>query len=232
MSEFDDFAKDYDAALQRGISLSGESKDFFAEGRVTWLIKKLGPRRDLIKNILDFGCGTGTSCPLLKRHFPGARILGVDPSAESLEEARLNHKDAAISFALPDDVPGGPQFDLVFCNGVFHHIPTDQRDAAMQWIGDRLVPGGIFAFWENNPLNIGTQLVMYRIPFDRDAEKILPWNARKLLNKNGYSIDHTSYYFVFPSFLRLFRPLEPFLSRFCLGAQYQVLAHRNVGQER
>lgn len=229
MSEFDQFAKDYDAALTRGISLSGESKDFFAEGRVAWLVRKLGPRAERITSILDFGCGTGTSCPILKRHFPRARVTGVDPSAESLEEARATVQRDGITFDVPDAVPGQPAFDLVFCNGVFHHIPSAERDQAVRWIRDRMTPGGLFALWENNPLNLGTQLVMYRIPFDRDAEKVLPWNARKLLARQGFAIESTTYAFVFPSFLRWFRRWEPALSEMALGAQYQVLAQKKGG---
>ncbi len=34
---FDRFADDYDHALNQGISISGEDKDFFANGRIVWL---------------------------------------------------------------------------------------------------------------------------------------------------------------------------------------------------
>jgi hypothetical protein len=33
-SEFDVYAGDYDAALNKGISVSGEDKEFFARGRL------------------------------------------------------------------------------------------------------------------------------------------------------------------------------------------------------
>ena len=35
MSEFDSFAHDYESALERGIAVSGESTQFFAESRRT-----------------------------------------------------------------------------------------------------------------------------------------------------------------------------------------------------
>ena len=41
-SAFDSYAAEYDAALQQGISVSGEGKDFFARGRIAWLAKILG----------------------------------------------------------------------------------------------------------------------------------------------------------------------------------------------
>jgi hypothetical protein len=40
-SDFDHYALHYEAALARGLVLSGEGKNFFAEGRVTWLAKCL-----------------------------------------------------------------------------------------------------------------------------------------------------------------------------------------------
>src|SRR5687768_17244406 len=63
--EFDQYAEDYDAALAQGLSVSGESKDYFAEGRAKWLgecLQRLG--RDA-GAILDFGCGTGSATPYL-----------------------------------------------------------------------------------------------------------------------------------------------------------------------
>jgi len=51
-----------------------------------------------------------------------------------------------------------------------------------------LKPGGLFAFWENNPWNPGTRIVMSRIPFDRDAEIISPPAAKRLLRRAGFSI--------------------------------------------
>ena len=40
-SEFDDYATNYDSALNRGLSLSGEPKEYFAHQRVRWLAARL-----------------------------------------------------------------------------------------------------------------------------------------------------------------------------------------------
>lgn len=226
MSEFDQFAKEYDEALERGISLSGESKDYFAAGRIRWLLKKIPGPCPRGMRIMDFGCGTGTSCPLLHDVFPGSCVVGVDPSADSLKVARELHGKQGVSFSHPYEIEPATLFDLVFCNGVFHHIPPEKRPETLGWIRGRIKPGGHFVMWENNPLNPGTQWVMHRIPFDRDAVKILPWKGRSMIAKAGFSIVSVTYQFVFPSLLRPFRSLEPRLSRLPLGAQYQVLATR------
>src|SRR5438445_109754 len=40
-SEFDRYAGTYDSALNRGLSVSGESKEYFAHQRVRWLAARL-----------------------------------------------------------------------------------------------------------------------------------------------------------------------------------------------
>ena len=58
------------------------------------------------------------------------------------------------------------QIDLVFCNGVFHHILPQGRGAVLDYVKSCLKPGGLFALWENNPWNPGTRYVMNRVSFD------------------------------------------------------------------
>ena len=226
MSEFDQFAKNYDASLNQGLALSGEKKEYFAQRRIEWLKYKLGANSVTIKRILDFGCGTGASTSLLLEYFDAECVVGVDTSAESLAVARRGVEDARISFLQPGDIAPGASYDLIFCNGVFHHIPSLERAAALKWIKDRLSPDGRFVMWENNPLNVGTQIVMSRIPFDRDAETITHWKARRLMESNGYNILNVSHLFVFPGILKMLRRMEGVLSVLPIGAQYQVIARK------
>ena len=52
---FDEFAEDYDSALEQGLSVSGENKHYYAEGRVRWLAARL-QRLGLVPHaVLDFG---------------------------------------------------------------------------------------------------------------------------------------------------------------------------------
>jgi SAM-dependent methyltransferase len=118
------------------------------------------------------------------------------------------------------------RIDLAFCNGVFHHIPPDKRAAALAYVYRSLRPGGLFAFWENNPWNPGTRYVMSRIPFDRDAITLTPAEARRLLRSGGFDILQTDFLFIFPRALRWLRGLEPLMSRLPLGAQYQVICRK------
>jgi len=221
--DFDAFASEYDAALDRGISLSGEDKDFFARGRVEWLKRCIANVRP--ERVLDYGCGTGSTSPLLRSVLGANSVIGVDTSMQEIALARRN-AGSGLGFATIGEFKPPGDVDLAYCNGVFHHIPLSQRASAIQFIRDSLRPGGLFSFWENNPWNPGTRLVMSRIPFDRDAILVSAREARRLARAGGFKVLSTHFLFVFPNPLRALRKLEPSLSSLPLGAQYQVLCQK------
>ena len=223
---FDHYANEYDAALEMGISVSGEDKNFFAKARVEYLARRLKKYDFAPWRIVDFGCGTGSAIPFLTTFFPNAFVLGVEISTKSIEIAKKLHKSTCVEFRQADSSWADGSFDLVFCNGVFHHIPPESRHHALKKIKDALKPNGLFAFWENNPWNPGTRIVMSRIPFDRDAETISPLAARSLLHKAGFSITESTSTFYFPRILSLLRPLEGLLAKLPLGAQYLILSKK------
>ncbi|HQR05747.1 MAG TPA: class I SAM-dependent methyltransferase [Gemmatales bacterium] len=224
--EFDSYAKNYDQALQQGLSVSGEAKEYFAEGRVALLQKCLRKLKYQPQRVLDFGCGTGTSVPILHA-IPGVTFAqGIDLSAESISQAEKMHgHDNRRFYALADYQPDG-SFDLVFCNGVFHHIPLDQRAKAIETVYQSLKPGGIFALWENNPWNPATRYVMSRIPFDKDAITLTPPESRMITQAGGFTILRTDFLFIFPRLLKWFRPLEQLVSSWPVGTQYQILCRK------
>ena len=223
---FDDYAENYDAALDRGLSVSGEGKDYFAQERVTWLARKLAQLGAQPSQILDFGCGTGTATPHLLGLNERVAVTGVEISAKSLLVARQEHGSPRARFvALAEYQPAG-HVDLAFCNGVFHHIPLAERAEAVDLVFRALRPGGLFAFWENNPWNPGTRYVMSRIPFDRDAITLSVREAKRLLVTGGFTVVRTDFLFWFPRALRWLRGLEPLLTQVPLGAQYLVLCRK------
>lgn len=224
--DFDQYAEQYGRALDQGLSVSGEGQDYFARARVVWLRRRLDALGVKPRHVLDFGCGTGAATPHILALLAPESVRGVDVSARSLEEARRSHPDARVTFGALVDSPAAGQSDLAFCNGVFHHIPRSERAAALGYVRQALRPGGLFAFCENNPWNPGTQLVMARIPFDRDAIKIAIPEARRLLQAAGFAVLSVDTLFYFPRSLAFLRGLEPALARWPLGAQYMVLARR------
>lgn len=225
-AEFDAFAGDYDAALNQGLALSGEGKDFFAQGRAKWLAECLQSFDLQAGTALDFGCGTGSATPFLFDELGIASLIGTDPSEESLQVARETWSAShAVEFSDGSNDLAAPA-DVGYCNGVFHHIPVLEREAAMQFIARNVRPDGIFSLWENNPWNPVTRYAMSKVPFDADAILVWPWQARRLLREAGFEILRTDYKFFFPNFASGLRPLEPALRWVPMGGQYQVLARR------
>ncbi len=226
MKGFDEYASEYDAALDLGLSVSGENKQYFASGRIDWLrrcLKKLGERP---ASIFDFGCGVGTSIPYLLE-LPGAKsVLGLDESVKSLDAGRKQLDSGRVRMLPLVDHRAAAEFDLGFSNGVFHHIPVAERPAAMKRIMDTLRPGGLFALWENNPWNPGTRLVMKRIPFDRNAITLSAIGASRLARFAGFEIVRIDFLFIFPRAMRPLRALEPMLAKLPFGAQYQILCRK------
>jgi SAM-dependent methyltransferase len=226
--ELFELGSSYDEMLEQGISLSGESKDYFIEGRIDHLRARVaeggGPP---VTSVLDFACGVGDASSRLAEAFDGARVLGVDIAAGAVEEARRRVEDDRIEFGLLDAVPDDARFDLCYVNGAYHHIPPAQRPDVTKRIFDLLRPGGVMALFENNPWSPPARLVMRRIPFDRDAQMLRPVTARRLLRDAGFRTSTPpTFLFFFPHAMQRLRSIEPSLRRVPAGAQYLVIGRR------
>jgi len=226
-AEFDCYAANYDEVLGQGLSVSGESKDYFAHGRISWLAAQLSENNAKIRSVLDYGCGTGSATSHLLDLLNVDSVTGTDISPESIHVAVSSHQDEnrAQFFQLDQFLPKG-QMDLAYCNGVFHHIPQPERAGAVKYVYESLRPGGLFSFWENNPWNPATLYVMNQCPFDQDAETLTPIQARRLLKTAGFEILRTDFLFIFPRVLRCLRGIEPRLASLPFGTQYQVLCRK------
>jgi SAM-dependent methyltransferase len=227
MNTFDEYIDDYEAACESGLRLAGETRDYYARQRVEFT-RALCPTPNDIHTIIDFGCGLGHTTPHLLAGFRRASIIGIDNGPAVIQAAHRHYASSRAQFTCDADSSHG-RADLVYCNGVFHHIPRADRKRVVSKIFGWLRCGGLFAFWENNPWNIGTRLVMSRIPFDRDAEPLSYREARDLLALEGFRILGTTFHFFFPAQLKALRRFEPRLRGLPLGGQYCVLAERVDG---
>ncbi len=97
--------------------------------------------------VLDIGCGGG----FLTEEFAriGCRVVGVDPSAESLEVARAHaaHSGLDIDYrpGFAEDLPcDDREFDVVCCCDVLEHVRDLPRVIAQ--VSRVLRPGGPFFF--------------------------------------------------------------------------------------
>lgn len=192
-----------------------------------WCLKRLSLWLP-IETALDFGCGTGGSL----RHFVEIlgckKVIGLDPSLESLAVARQRHTDLQLELMTPPEFTPRGDISLAFCNGVFHHIAPRDRLDALAYIHSCLSSKGILAWWENNPWNPVVVYSMSLNEFDRNARTLSPLGSVHLLRKSGFRVITVDFCFFFPHFARGLRPLEPRLRWLPLGAQYLVLAQKKM----
>ncbi len=230
-AEFDAYAtaEDYRAALDKGLKLSGEGSDYFARARIERLRERLEAHQFTPRDVLDFGCGNGGSLPLFFE-IPGAqKVTGADVSAASLQVAREANRERGEDLELcrvTQLINKPAAFDLAFTNGVFHHIPLAEREENLALVYQSLRPGGLFAFWENNPLNPLVVYAMKKVPFDAEAVTIVPALAEDLLERAGFELLETHFLFFFPKTLAALRRFEPALRHLPLGGQYLKLCRK------
>jgi ubiquinone/menaquinone biosynthesis C-methylase UbiE len=82
--------------------------------------------------VLDLGCGPGQILILMKKRWPGMRIVGLDAGPAMIEKARQDAAAAGVDItyevlrigpAGETKLPyGDGEFDIVTCNSVIHHL--------------------------------------------------------------------------------------------------------------
>jgi tRNA (uracil-5-)-methyltransferase TRM9 len=134
-------------------------------------------------SVLDVGCGNGRFGLFLSRNLQVPLLYhGVDSSSALLERARtaLQHLDADLEARdIIEHPPDTGRYDLVALFGVLHHVPgTEQRQALMQQLAQRLKPGGLLAFacWR-----------FYE--YERFRQRIVPWSPDLSAERNDYLLD-------------------------------------------
>src|SRR5438445_6243916 len=174
---FDRHALGYDEMHAESIRASGESTTYFAEYKLSCLIR-LGAKEP----ILDFGCGIGNLTEQLVKRF--GRVHAYDPSAESLRLARERAPRAELH-GDPEEIPDGV-FETVVLSGVLHHVEPSARVALLATVKEKLVPGGTVVVFEHNPLNPLTRRAVALCAFDDDAILLWPRELRRALQAAGF----------------------------------------------
>jgi ubiquinone/menaquinone biosynthesis C-methylase UbiE len=99
------------------------------------------------QTVLDYGCGPGHDLVGFAVHSPQARLIGVDVSPTSLDQARQRlalHGAAAELHHIDERDEQLPletaSIDYIHCSGVLHHVPDPVR--VLQELRRVLRPGG------------------------------------------------------------------------------------------
>ncbi len=104
--------------------------------------------RDLeVSAILDLGAGTGETARRVVAEHPGARLVGLDESAEMLAAAEraLDGVDASFEVRRLEDPPPPGAFDLVVSALAVHHLDALGKAQLFAQVHGALRPGGRFA---------------------------------------------------------------------------------------
>ena len=96
-TDFDAYAATYDAALARGLSISGEDKNYFARGRIVWVARCSESLAGAPRIAMDFGCGTWSRHTILIERTDLESLVGVD---DPLNHWRLRDARMVIAPAL------------------------------------------------------------------------------------------------------------------------------------
>jgi len=74
--------------------------------------------------VVDLGCGPGNLTALLVERWPGARVVGLDSSAEMIEKARATTPAVDFRVAdLRDWATGADQVDVLVSNATLQWVP-------------------------------------------------------------------------------------------------------------
>lgn len=159
-------------------------------------------------SVLEIGCGTGRNLALVARHYPNARLHGLDISAEMLKSAQasLGRKGLAIRVALaqgdatafdPHALFGEARFDRIFCSYTLSMIPDWQ--AAIAMASQCLAPGGelhIVDFGQQAALPSWFRKGLHRwlAHFHVTPRAMLFWYCRELAAEQGLQVETRSLY--------------------------------------
>jgi SAM-dependent methyltransferase len=227
-AEFDKFADEYLALHARNLRVSGESPEYFAKAKIEEVLRRwVGSGRAAPRAVLDFGSGIGAALPPLARAFPDAALTALDVSERSLaiSAARFPLLARRVRYDGEGEFPLRPaSFDLVFTACVFHHIDAAAHAGLLSRLRALLAPGGALAVFEHNPANPVTRYIVASCPFDENAVLIAPRTLDARLRRAGFANVDIRFTGFFPHALAALRPLEPWLCRLPIGAQYYAFA--------
>lgn len=227
--EFNDYVQNYDESYSDSIQkLSEFGRDYFAQYKIDIVKEKINYTP---KKILDFGCGDGLSCELLKKMFPQSQIVGVDVSEESIKIAK--EKNCGCEFFVYDgqELPfKTEEFDLVFSSCVFHHIAQKKQSGLLQALYNVSAKNAKIFIFEHNPINPFTRKIFKDCIFDKGAEMIGAKNLHEIVKKAKFQDSKINYTLFFPRY-KIFEKcfaLEKYFSWCLIGAQYYIEASKII----
>ena len=146
-------------------AVTGGERSFLPGMRHEWLLPLYDPLNRLLgvgrihrrlldqaglrpgQHVLEIGCGTGNLLLAAKSAQPAAVVVGLDPDLAALARAQRKARRRGLTVQLDrgyaDALPyADDSVDVVLSSFMLHHVPTDEREAAMREVLRVLRPGG------------------------------------------------------------------------------------------
>ncbi|MGH7021278.1 MAG: class I SAM-dependent methyltransferase [Brevundimonas sp.] len=141
--------------------------------------------------VLDAGCGTGGMMAWAEAELGAGALFGVDLSPDAVRACSARNPQWSVQQGSVMDMPlpdGG--FDLVICNDVIQHLPTDGGDLiALKEIRRVLKPGGLLVLRTNSRQGV------QRDPNDHDYDykRYVRQEVVDLLEQGGFAVRRATY---------------------------------------
>jgi ubiquinone/menaquinone biosynthesis C-methylase UbiE len=232
--EFDSYKESYRSDIDKAISFSGQSHDFFTRVKAEYLLSLLRDFRQAEANsaatserlkVLDIGCGHGHIHPYLANGDVPLTLFGTDVASTVVEEARLMNPSVTYQSYGGERLPYEDQsFDVAFTIAVIHHVPPAQWPTFLKEMRRVVRPGGMIVVFEHNPINPLTQWVVRTCPIDENAVLLSSRRLSRLIAQTRF-VDITKRYILFtPLDGPVYRKFDNVIGWLPLGAQYYVAA--------
>jgi trans-aconitate methyltransferase len=156
------------------------------------LLELLAPQPG--ERILDVGCGTGQLTADIARS--GARVTGLDSSADMVAGAHKNYPELTFVLGNAAGFDFAEPFDAVFSNAALHWVKD--ADGAVASIARALRPGGRFVAELGGKGNIATVQAALRAVLGPIADEQSPWyypsigEYAPILERHGLEVRNAS----------------------------------------
>jgi ubiquinone/menaquinone biosynthesis C-methylase UbiE len=232
LREFDRHKENYRSDIDRAVSFSGQSHDFFTRVKAEYLVDLLKEyQRDRPGSnaksleVLDIGCGHGHIHPYLIQSAPRMKLSAVDVAATVVEEARLMNPTVDYRSYEGERLPyDDNSFDAAYTIAVMHHVPPPQWPTFLMEMRRVVRPGGLIAIFEHNPINPLTQWIVRTCPIDESAVLLGSRRLANLVTRARFSDIESRYILFTPIDGPVYRKFDKLIGWLPLGAQYYVAA--------
>jgi ubiquinone/menaquinone biosynthesis C-methylase UbiE len=123
--------------------LDGEGDEWYSRNRftiddpayvssdVTLIIRTLGGSPFPIQNVLEIGCSSASKLAALSSGLE-AKGVGVDPSNQAIQEAKIRYADLDLHVGIASALPFlSKEFDLVFFGFCLYLVPPEELEKSI-----------------------------------------------------------------------------------------------------